>query len=152
MEELSRINLRPLRQTSENMPLNWLARNSSDSSFNLKNSKFTNQSLLDIRKAGVSADIRYSSASDELRRFSDMKRHTALNLILLESSGWEVEDEDKTTIMHTRISVGNESSTASDTERIDQKSDGSSTKTKVNLAKKILKFIAPKIKSNSLKQ
>lgn len=145
MEEISRINLRPLRQTPESLPLHWIVRDGSETNFSITSNKFTNQSLLDIRKSGVASDIGHSHTSVELKRFSDLKRHTALNLLLLESSGWEIEgDRDQKSGINNRSSIGLEST--SEPEFVDEKSssDGSLPNSKGKFAKKLLKFIKSK--------
>lgn len=148
MEEISRINLRPLRQTPESLPLHWIARDSTESSFGIKSTKFTHhQSLLDIRKSGVSSGKNHPHTSVELKRFSDLKRRSALNILLLESSGWDIEnDEDEKHVLNIRSSVGNESSLTSESELVEEKSlsDRSSPTSKGKFGKKLLKFIKPK--------
>jgi hypothetical protein len=147
MEEISRINLRPLRQTPENLPLHWIARESTDGNFGLKSTKFTNhQSLLDIRKSGVSSDKNHPHTSVELERFSDFKRQSALNLLLLESSGWDTGDAEEKQVLNVRSSVGNESVLTSELDLVEEipSSDGSSPMSKEKFGKKLLKFITPK--------
>jgi hypothetical protein len=110
--------------------------------------KFTNQSLLDIRKSGVALDTSVSPTSVELKRFSDLKRTTALNVLLLESSGFEIEsDEDQKPGLNIRNSI---ESVGSVPEEENASSDGSSLKSK-RFANKLLKFISPRLSKSSLK-
>ena len=133
------------------MPLHWIARNSSDGGFT-KSSNSRNQSLVDLRKSGVSA-VGYTSAGDELKRFSDMKRHTALNVLLMESSGRETGEEENSNSRNLRKNSGTNdsiiSNITSESEKIEQRSsDGSITNTKGKFGKKLMMFIAPKMKKN----
>ena len=81
-EEIGRINLRPLKQTFDGISLHRMA----PASINSSSPSLRSQSFLDLRKSGMTS-VGTASTSEELRQFSDMKRHTALNLLLMESTG-----------------------------------------------------------------